>query len=185
MHDSNMFISIIKEEILAYVDDVKRNRANIKMLLALLSYRMAHVASRHRKLYKLSNVYAVPMILLHRFLTEWLFGMDLPAATTIGRGLIIDHGYAIVINKNTHIGSFCRIRHSVTIGCKLNPDGSQGPSPRIGSYVDIGAGAIIIGDVCIGDRAIIGAGSVVVNDVKPYQIVAGNPAKVIRTRESV
>ena len=36
--------------------------------------------------------------------------------------------------------------------------------------------------VNIGDGAIIGAGSVVTRDVEPYQVVAGNPAQVIRSR---
>ncbi|PWR76182.1 hypothetical protein DLD82_01435 [Methanospirillum stamsii] len=41
--------------------------------------------------------------------------------------------------------------------------------------------AIILRGVTIGDSAIIGAGSVVTKDVPPYTIVAGNPAKIIRT----
>ena len=39
----------------------------------------------------------------------------------------------------------------------------------------------IIGPVHIGDNVIIGAGSVVVKDVPSNCVVAGNPAKVIRT----
>jgi len=43
----------------------------------------------------------------------------------------------------------------------------------------IGAGAIILPGVTIGEYAIIAAGSVVTKDVPPYAIVAGNPAKII------
>jgi len=46
----------------------------------------------------------------------------------------------------------------------------------------IGYGATILAGVKIENGAIIGAGSVVTKDVKPYQIVGGNPAKLIRLR---
>lgn len=52
----------------------------------------------------------------------------------------------------------------------------------IGNDVWIGHGAVILGGVTIGDGAIIGAGAIVTKDVAPYTIVAGNPARVIRSR---
>ena len=52
----------------------------------------------------------------------------------------------------------------------------------IGNDVWIGRGATVMPGVTVGDGAIIGAGAVVASDVGPYQIVAGNPAKVIRSR---
>jgi acetyltransferase-like isoleucine patch superfamily enzyme len=45
----------------------------------------------------------------------------------------------------------------------------------------IGSGATILSKVTIGENAIIGAGSVVTKDVPPNTIVAGNPARVLRT----
>ncbi|QQA02009.1 acyltransferase [Treponema peruense] len=45
----------------------------------------------------------------------------------------------------------------------------------------IGAGAIILAGVTIGENAVVGAGSVVTHDVKDGEVVAGNPARVIRT----
>ena len=47
-------------------------------------------------------------------------------------------------------------------------------------YVWIGAGAIIMPGVTIGNGAVVGAGSVVTKDVEPRTIVAGNPARFIR-----
>ena len=46
--------------------------------------------------------------------------------------------------------------------------------------VFIGAGAIILRNVTIGENSIVAAGSVVTKDVPPNVIVAGNPAKVIK-----
>jgi acetyltransferase-like isoleucine patch superfamily enzyme len=45
----------------------------------------------------------------------------------------------------------------------------------------IGSGATVLSNVVIGENAIVGAGSVVTRDVPPNTIVAGNPAKVLRS----
>ncbi|HYJ45701.1 MAG TPA: acyltransferase, partial [Pyrinomonadaceae bacterium] len=47
----------------------------------------------------------------------------------------------------------------------------------------IGTGAVILGGVTISERAIIGAGAVVTRDVPAHSIVAGNPARLLRTDE--
>ncbi|HZH92042.1 MAG TPA: acyltransferase [Pyrinomonadaceae bacterium] len=47
----------------------------------------------------------------------------------------------------------------------------------------IGTGAVILGGIEIGARAIIGAGAVVTRDVPPGAIVAGNPARILRSDE--
>lgn len=52
----------------------------------------------------------------------------------------------------------------------------------VGNDVWIGREATILPGVHIGDGAVIGAGSVVTKDVRPYEIVAGNPARVVRER---
>jgi acetyltransferase-like isoleucine patch superfamily enzyme len=44
----------------------------------------------------------------------------------------------------------------------------------------IGAGAIILPNVTIGEGSVVGAGSVVTRSVPPFTIVVGNPAKAIR-----
>jgi len=49
--------------------------------------------------------------------------------------------------------------------------------------VSIGSNSTILSNVTIGENAIVGAGSVVTKDVPPNTIVAGNPARIIRTIE--
>ena len=51
----------------------------------------------------------------------------------------------------------------------------------IGSYCFIGCGSIIMPNVTVGDHSIVAAGSVVTKDVPNNCIVAGNPAKIIKT----
>ncbi|SRR6266576_3733692 len=50
----------------------------------------------------------------------------------------------------------------------------------VGRSASIGSGAVILSGLEIGEGSMIGAGSVVVKNVRPYVIVAGNPARVLR-----
>jgi maltose O-acetyltransferase len=52
---------------------------------------------------------------------------------------------------------------------------------RVVNYAWIGAGAIILPGARIGDGAVVAAGSVVTKDVAPRMIVAGNPAREVRS----
>lgn len=68
----------------------------------------------------------------------------------------------------------------------LDPLISRGPAGKgdtvIGDDVWMGRGAMVMPGVRVGSGAIVGAGAVVASDVEPYQIVAGNPARVVRSR---
>lgn len=55
--------------------------------------------------------------------------------------------------------------------------------PVVESHVRIGAGAIIIGSITVGNNSIIGAGSVVVKDVPENSTIVGSAAKVIKIKE--
>ncbi len=55
------------------------------------------------------------------------------------------------------------------------------PFIRIENDAWIGAGAIILPGLTIGEGSIVGAGAVVTKDVPPHSVVAGNPARVIKT----
>lgn len=52
---------------------------------------------------------------------------------------------------------------------------------NIGDDAWIGVGSILMNGVTIGEGAVVGCGSVVTKDVAPHTVVAGNPARVIRT----
>lgn len=57
------------------------------------------------------------------------------------------------------------------------------PPVVISNDVWIGANAIVLPGVTVGEGAVIGAGSVVTHNVEPYAVVAGNPAKILRFRK--
>ena len=93
----------------------------------------------------------------------------------VGNGLVIQHGHSTIIHANS-IGEDCQIWQNVTIGKKV----SGGKKPSIGNNVKIYAGAVVLGDIFIGDNVQIGANSVVVKNVPANCVVAGNPARIIR-----
>ena len=91
----------------------------------------------------------------------------------IGKGVLIAHPYATVINAE-RIGDNFSCIHCTTLG-----ETSKG-RPFLGNNVSLGANVTIIGPVHVGNNVVVGAGSVVVKDVPDNCVVAGNPAKIIR-----
>jgi serine O-acetyltransferase len=120
--------------------------------------------------------------LLHRF-AQAKAGIDLSSGLRAGPGLLLVHGWGIVVNKDARIGSNVTLFNGVVIGRKdaISLTGREIKYPVIGDDVWIGPHAIIIGGVRIGDGAIIGAGSIVTKDVPPRSMVVGNPARVIKS----
>ncbi|HQZ42560.1 MAG TPA: DapH/DapD/GlmU-related protein, partial [Flavobacteriales bacterium] len=118
----------------------------------------------------------------YRFFVEWILCIELPWKTRIGPGFRIDHGQALVVNDKTVFGANCIVRNSTTIGNKKLADGTYSASPKFGDRVDIGANAVIIGPITIGDDVAIGAASVVLKDVPAGHIAVGNPARIIPRR---
>lgn len=80
----------------------------------------------------LNNIWAAPVLVLYRIITECFFGYEIQAAATIGRRFTIHHGYAVVINKFVVAGDDFTIRHGVTIGNR-GPDSWPARSSAITS----------------------------------------------------
>ena len=120
----------------------------------------------------------------------------------IGRDCVISS--FVEIGRGVEIGDRCKIEAFTYIppGVKIEDDVFIGPGvvftndkypiaggpwkilpTLVGRGASIGAGAIILPGVTIGERAVVAAGSVVTRDVPPGIVVAGVPARPIGTRE--
>ena len=151
------------------------NTGNPKGRLVMLLFRTAHLLRQNLIVALLFFWYFI----LYRVMVEWFLGIELPWKTRIGPGFRVDHGQALVINDGTVFGANCTVRNSTTIGNKQLKDGTYSRAPRFGDRVDIGANAVIIGPISIGDDAVIGAGAVVVKDVPAKCVAVGNPARIV------
>ena len=128
---------------------------------------------------------------------------------TVGNGSKV--GPFVEIQKGVRVGERCKISshsflcegvtiedhvfvgHGVTFTNDFfpraaNPDGSlkkaddwQCTPTLVGKGASIGSGVTVLPGVTIGENALVGAGSTVTGDVPPNAIVAGNPARVLRT----
>ncbi|MGT9371068.1 colanic acid biosynthesis acetyltransferase WcaB, partial [Escherichia coli] len=101
------------------LEDLRANSWSLRPCCMVLAYRVAHFCSVWRKKNVLNNLWAAPLLVLYRIITECFFGYEIQAAATIGRRFTIHHGYAVVINKNVVAGDDFTIRHGVTIGNQI------------------------------------------------------------------
>ena len=108
-----------------------------------------------------------------------MMGAIINIGAEIGEGTMIDMGAVLggraIVGKNCHVGA------GAVLAGVIEP-----PSAKpviIEDNVVIGANAVIIEGVHVGKNAVIGAGAVVLEDVEENQVVAGNPAKVVKTKD--
>lgn len=123
---------------------------------AVLFHRIAHC------------LYGMKFYFLARLVAEisrWMTGIEIHPGATLGKRLVIDHGFGVVIGETAIVGDDCIIFHGVTLGgTKFDPVKRH---PTVGNKVMIGTGAKILGPITVGDGATIGANSVVIRDVPP------------------
>jgi serine acetyltransferase len=112
-----------------------------------------------------------------------VFGLELPATAQVGPRLRLYHPHGIVLSPSSTLGSDCHLRHNVTVGNRIERDGSESGVAIVGDHVELGAGCAVIGNLHVGDHARIGALAVVVKSVPAWSVVVGNPGRVIRTDE--
>jgi putative colanic acid biosynthesis acetyltransferase WcaB len=150
--------------------DWNANSGNSKGRFVLVAFRLASWWTAQRGLL---HAIGVPYCVFYRIVFGWVLGIELPLTARVGAGLKLFHGQGLVVHQRVAIGSNVTLRHGTTIGEKHGPD----DVPLIGNGVDIGAHAIILGAITLGDHSVIGAGSVVTRSVAAGAVVAGNPAR--------
>jgi serine O-acetyltransferase len=107
------------------------------------------------------------------------YGFQVPIQTTIGKGFQFLHFGNIVFNPLAVIGENCTVAQGVLIGQ------SNRGVPVIGNFVWIGANAILVGRITIGNNVLIAPGSYVNIDVPENSLVMGNPCVIISKSPSI
>ena len=172
--------NLIKQEIatIKAKDPAAKSTLEIVLLYqgfhALILHRLAH------KLYKLKIPFLPRLISqISRFIT----GIEIHPGATIGKNFFIDHGMGVVIGETAIIGDNCLVYQGVTLGGTGKEKGKR--HPTIGNNVTLGAGAILLGDINIGDNSNVGAGSVVIKSAKENSTLVGVPARVVKEKNFV
>jgi 2,3,4,5-tetrahydropyridine-2-carboxylate N-succinyltransferase/tetrahydrodipicolinate N-acetyltransferase len=108
-----------------------------------------------------------------------MMGATINIGAIIGEGTMIDMGAILggraTVGKNSHIGA-----GAVLAGVIEPPSATP---VIIGDNVLIGANAVILEGVNVGDGAVVAAGAIVIEDVPNGAVVAGVPARVIKSAE--
>ncbi len=131
-------------------------------LHALWLHRLAHFLWQ-RKLHLLSRFISH----INRFLT----GVEIHPGAKIGRRFFLDHGMGVVIGETAEIGDDVLMYQGVVLGGTSLEKRKR--HPTIEKNVVIGAAAILLGPITVGEGARIGANSVVVKSVPPGTTVVG------------
>ena len=97
-------------------------------------------------------------------------------------GVVVNAG--AVIGDNVCLNTGCRVDHDCELGehSHIFPSATLTGGVKLGPYATVGAGAVIHPYRKIGRNAYVGAGAVVTADVGDNEVVAGNPARLLRVR---
>lgn len=106
----------------------------------------------------------------------------------LGSKIYFNFGVTMVDDTHIYIGDCTMLGPNVTIATgghpilpSLREQAYQFNAPiHIGQNCWIGASAVVMPGVTIGDNTVVGAGSVVTNDLPPNVVAVGNPCKVLR-----
>lgn len=138
-------------------------------LHATWAHRVAHGLWK-RKHYSLARFLSH----LGRFLTS----IEIHPGATIGRRFFIDHGSGVVIGETAEIGDDVLMYQGAVLGGTSSERVKR--HPTVGDGVVIGAHAIVLGNVRVGNGAKVGSGSVVVESIPPGATVVGVPGRIVR-----
>lgn len=108
------------------------------------------------------------------------YGVFISPKTTFDKTLEFRHPIGIIVGEGVCIKENVVIYQNVTLGGARIGDGKANNYPKIGANTVIFAGAVIIGNIEIGNNCIIGANSVVTKNIPSNCTAVGAPARIIK-----
>ena len=171
---SMKILQSIREDIQAVLE---RDPAARSKLEVLLCYPGLHATWMHRFNHLLWERGLYTPARLGSHVARFLTGIEIHPAAQIGHRFFIDHGMGVVIGETAVIGNDVTLYHQVTLGGTGKRRDKRHPTLEDG--VTIGAGAKILGNITIGQRAQIGSGSVVVKSIPADCTAVGIPSRII------
>ncbi len=160
----------------------QRDPAARSVLEIVLCYPGFHAILLHRFAH---GLYRRGFFTLARIVSQFsraATGIEIHPGATIGRRCFIDHGMGVVIGETTEIGDDVLMYQGVTLGGTGKDTGKR--HPTIGNGVVIGTGATILGNIRIGDYVKVGAGSVVVRPAPDHSTVVGVPGRIVGSADA-
>lgn len=142
-----------------------------------LYFKGFHALQTHRIAHHLWNNGRHALALQLQSRVSEVFGVDIHPAARFGRGIMIDHATGLVVGETAVVEDDVSLMHGVTLGGTGKQGGDRHPKVRRGSL--IGVGAIVLGNIEVGEGAWIGGSSVVLRPVPPHTTVVGIPAKPV------
>lgn len=109
-----------------------------------------------------------------------MMGAVINIGASIGEGTMIDMN--TVIGGRAQIGARCHIGAGAVVAGVIEP--ASATPTVIEDEAFVGANAVILEGVRIGRKAVVAAGAVVTTDVRPGAVVAGSPAREIKTADA-
>ena len=170
-----------------------KNQARPRLWVKLFLNPFKHKRGKHSRICRLTRIDVFPW-------NDFVLGRD----STIEDFATVNNGAGpVYIGERSRIGLSCTVIGPVTVGNDImlaknivmsglnhsyedisRPISHQKQSTAMITIEDevwIGANAVIVAGVKVGKHSVIAAGSVVTKEVPPYSVVAGNPAKVLKT----
>ncbi|MDO8358707.1 MAG: serine O-acetyltransferase [Devosia sp.] len=156
---------------------LERDPATHRAIVPFLYFKGYQAIQTHRFASALYEAGRIDFALYLQSRSSQVFQVDINPRARIGKGIMLDHATGFVVGETAVIGDNCSILQGVTLGGTGKADEDR--HPKIGNGVLIGAGAIVLGNIKVGDCARIGAGSVVIREVPPRVTVVGVPARIV------
>jgi serine O-acetyltransferase len=154
-----------------------RDPAAGSWLEVLLCYPGLHAVWLHRASHWLWRHRVRLLARVFSHCVRWGTGVEIHPGARLGRRVTVDHGMGVVIGETAEVGNDVHLYSGVVLGGVSRKPVKR--HPTVGDGVLIGAGAMLLGPIRVGEGARIGAGVVVRSDVPAGAVVVA-PSPVIQ-----